>query len=269
MRLGLGSYALAWAVGVPGYPPERPLDAFGFVERAAEYGFGLVQIADNLPLHTLSEDDLGRLRSLARRLSIDVEVGARGIAGGNLERYLGLAQFFGSPLLRVVVDSAGHYPPPAEIVSTVRDVLPRFERAGVVLAIENHDRFKARDLLGIIENLDSPSVGVCLDTANSFGALEGPEVVVATLAPHIVNLHLKDFTVRREDHNLGFRVVGAPAGGGDLDIPWLLDALRGAGREIDAILELWPSPERNVGETIKKEAAWLEQSQRYLEGLVA
>ena len=268
MRFGLGSYALAWAVGVPGYPPEEPLDAFGFVQHAAEHGFGLVQIADNLPLHALSEDDLRRLRGLTRRLGVDVEVGTRGVQNGNLKRYLGLAQFFGSPLLRVVVDSEGHHPGPGEVVSTVREVLPRFERAGVVLAIENHDRFKARDLLGIVESLDSPFVGVCLDTVNSFGALEGPEVIVKTLAPYVVNLHIKDFKVRREDHNMGFRIVGAPAGQGNLDIPWLVDALRTTGRGTDAVLELLPSPEHSVGETIRKEAAWLEQSQRYLEGLV-
>ena len=33
------------------------------------------------------------------------------------------------------------------------------------------------------------------------GALEGPDVVVDTLAPHVVNLHVKDFdVVRFEPH---------------------------------------------------------------------
>ncbi len=268
MRLGLGSYALAWAIGVPGHEPERPLDVFGFLERAAELGFDLVQIADNLPLHRLSEDDLGQLKSLARRLSIDIEVGMRGLTGGNLEHYLELAQFFASPLLRVVVDSEGHHPNLDEVVSTVREVLPQFEKSGVTLAVENHDRFKARDLLGIIEALDSPFVGVCLDTVNSFGALEGPEVVVKTLAPFVVNLHIKDFEVRREHHNMGFRIAGTPAGRGSLNIPWLVKTLETKAREANAILELWPSPERSVSETVEKESEWLKQSQRYLKGLL-
>ena len=268
MKLGLGSYALAWAIGVPGYEPEQPLDVFGFIQRAAEYGFELVQIADNLPLHALSEDDLGRLKRLAQGLGVAIEVGTRGIAKGNLARYLELAQFFESPLLRVVVDADGHHPSPDEVVSIVREVLPLFEKAGVTLAIENHDRFRASDLLGIVTTLDSSLVGICLDTVNSFGALEGPEVVVTMLAPYVVNLHIKDFVIRREGYNMGFRIAGTPAGQGDLDIPWLLDALGRKKAKVNAILELWPAPEASVGETIRKEAAWLKQSRHYLKKLL-
>ena len=97
MKLGLGSYALAWAIGVPGYEPEQPLDVFGFIQRAAEYGFELVQIADNLPLHALSEDDLGRLKRLAQGLGVAIEVGTRGIAKGNLARTNFLAVQLGKP----------------------------------------------------------------------------------------------------------------------------------------------------------------------------
>lgn len=268
VKVGLGSYALAWAIGVPGYEPDQPLDVFGFVRVAAEHGFSLVQIADNLPLHTLSEDDLERLRTLTKDLGLEVEVGTRGIENGNLERYLNLASFFASPILRVVVDSDTHHPEPDEVVETVQDVLPAFVEAGVTLAIENHDRFKAKDLLGIMERLNSPRVGICLDTVNSFGALEGPEVALSTLGPHVVNLHIKDFAVRREGHNMGFRIFGTPAGEGSLDIPWLISTLKGMGREFAAILELWPPPENSPEETIVKELAWLKRSKRNLDELV-
>ena len=267
MKIGLGSYALAWAIGAPGYPPEHPMDSFGFIDCAAKHGFKLVQIADNLPLHELSEGELERLKNLTQSLDIEVEVGTRGIANGNLERYLALAQFFNSPLLRVVVDSDGHHPDPNEVSQIVAKVLPKFEAAGVTLAIENHDRFKARDLLKILETLDSAHVGICLDTVNSFGALEGPEVVTKTLAPHVVNVHIKDFDIRREAHNMGFRIFGTPAGQGVLDIPWLVESLDMKGRKINAILELWPAPEENLERTIAKEAQWLAQSVQVLQAL--
>ena len=35
MRLGLGSYACAWAIGVPGHVPLMPLSATGLFERQA------------------------------------------------------------------------------------------------------------------------------------------------------------------------------------------------------------------------------------------
>jgi hypothetical protein len=37
-RLGVGSFAFAWAIGVPGHAPAHPMDAFAFLDRAAELG---------------------------------------------------------------------------------------------------------------------------------------------------------------------------------------------------------------------------------------
>src|SRR5215213_2972456 len=106
-RLGLGSYACAWAIGVAGYEaPETPMDAFGLVRFAAELGLKLVQIADNLPLEALSEAQRQRLRDEAERHNVAVEVGTRGIQTELLRRYIDMAGYFSSPILRVVVDSA-------------------------------------------------------------------------------------------------------------------------------------------------------------------
>jgi sugar phosphate isomerase/epimerase len=167
-----------------------------------------VQIADNLPLTRMAEAELVRLETHLRTLNLDVELGARGIQGGHLERHLELCHRFGATLLRVVVDGPDHHPSPAEVMQTLEDALPLFEAAGVTLAIENHDRFSARTLADMVTALESPYVGVCLDTVNSFGALEGPGVVTQTLGPFVVNVHVKDFVVRRADHNMGFAITG-------------------------------------------------------------
>ena len=111
--------------------------------------------------------------------------------------------------------------------------LERTAGSKVALGIENHDRFTAQALAGMVQAAESPLVGICLDTVNSFGALEGPRVVVGTLAPWTVSLHIKDFAIRRVGHAMGFVVEGTPAGQGRLDVPWLLEALARA-RSIDA-----------------------------------
>ncbi len=264
-RLGIGSYALAWSIGVEGYPASaEPLGAFGFVKYAHSLGVSLVQMADNLPLDQLTETDRNRLALEAKQLGVSVEVGTRGIDPTHLRNYLQIATRFESPILRVVVDTKNDHPEPAAIVETIRALLPEFEQARVTLAIENHDRFTASTLASIIQQIDSPWVGVCLDTVNSFGSLEGPRVVVATLAPYVVNLHVKDFMISRLDHNMGFHITGTPAGQGMLDVPWLLQALRDQGGDFNAILELWPSPESNSAATLAKEQAWVEQSIDYL-----
>lgn len=268
-RLGLSSYAAAWQIGIPGFEqPEHPLDAFGLLRLADELRLKRVQIADNMPLDALDAGALERLREDARARGIAVEVGTRGIAADYLRRYIDIAAYFASPILRVVVDTAAHHPAPEEVVTLIRAVLPDLQAHGVTLAVENHDRFKSRTLADIIEAIDSPQVGICLDTVNSFGALEGTDVVVASLGAYVVNLHIKPFTVRRMAHNLGFEVIGTPADEGMLDVAWLLDTLHGYNRPLDAILELWTPPETRLSDTIAKENAWIRQSVAYLRTLM-
>ncbi|MCU0512148.1 MAG: sugar phosphate isomerase/epimerase [Anaerolineae bacterium] len=267
--LGLGSYGVAWSIGVPGYEiPPAPLDAFGLLRLTHDLGLRCVQFADNLPLHALSDIDRAALRRQADHLGIRIEAGTRGLQPEHLTQYLALAQFFGSPILRVVVDTREHHPAPEDVVALLRPRLPDLAAAGITLAIENHDRFAAQTLADIITALDDPHVGVCLDTVNSFGSLEGPAVVVATLGRFVVNLHVKEFLIRRMEHNMGFVITGAPAGQGMLNVPWLLAALRGSGRSFNAIIETWLSPEPAMAATVAREQAYVRQSVDYLRTLI-
>ncbi len=268
MRLGISSYTYTWAVGVPGYPPPRPMTVMDLVEQAAKLGVSVVQIADNLPLDRLSPSGLNALRQRATELEISIEVGTRGIAPDHLHTYLQLAQCLQSPILRVVVDTADHHPSEREVAETISLLIPAFGQAGVCLAIENHDRFGVNALVRILERLGSAHVGICLDTANSLSALEGPRAVVEALGPWTVNLHVKDIVVRRASHSMGFIIEGRPVGRGQLDVPWLLQRLRGMGRDPNAILELWTPPEEMVLETMAKEAAWAATSVEYLRRLI-
>jgi len=268
MRLGLGSYTYTWAVGVPGQLPDTPLTAQGLLDKAASLGVHVVQYADNLPLHKLSADELDNLERCADQYGISIEVGTRGIGAEHLRTYLQLAQRFHSPFLRIVIDTADHHPEPDEVVRALRPLMTEFEQAGVCLAIENHDRFRATVLRQMIEQIDSPFIGICLDTVNSFGALEGPDIVLDALGPYTVNLHVKDFSIRRVSHTMGFVVEGEPAGQGRLNVPWLLDTLRQQGRDPNAILELWTPPESTIAATVAKEDDWAKTSIRYLRALI-
>lgn len=267
MRLGISSYTYTWAVGVAGYQPEQPMTACGILQRAAQLGVKVVQIADNLPLGRLAEHELVELDHTAQELHISLEVGTCGIAPAHLLRYLAIARHLASPILRVVVDTPEHQPSAAEIVAWLRPLETEFTSAGVTLAIENHDRFRAEELRALVTELGS-WVGICLDTVNSFGTLQGPESVVAALGPQTVNLHIKDFIIQRARHKMGFSIEGCSAGQGRLDIPWLLRSLTTMGRNPNAILELWTPPEPNLAATLSKEQRWAEESVHYLRSLL-
>jgi sugar phosphate isomerase/epimerase len=264
MQLGISSYTYPWSIGVPGYLPPQRMSALDLLERAQKLGASGVQIADNLPLGSLPESELRQLETRAAELGLWIEVGTRGIQPEHLHAYLALAKRFRSPILRVVIDTSDHHPAPQEAVELLRPLRLEFERAGVTLAIENHDRFPAAALADMVRALGTNWTGICLDIVNSFGAMEGPELVVNMLAPLTVNLHLKDFTIYRPAHNLGFRVEGRPAGQGRMGIPWLLARLREEGRAFNAILELWTPPGATIEQTLAREEQWARESMAYL-----
>src|SRR5436305_13291592 len=100
MILGLSSYTFGWAVGVPGYAPAQPLDEHGLLDRCREHGIKLLQIGDNLPLHTFEDTRLDRLAARAAREGVDLEVGARRLTLGNIETYAVIARRLGAKLIR-------------------------------------------------------------------------------------------------------------------------------------------------------------------------
>lgn len=268
MRLGIGSYAYAWSIGVPGHPLANPMSVFDLLAEAERLGVRLVQVCDNLPLTRLTAGELDDFERRVAAAGIAVEVGMRGLQPDNVRAHLRLAQRFRSPFVRIVTDSVDDQPSPEQVVARLRAFVPEFQAAGVKLALENHDRFKAATLAWIIEQVGREHAGICLDTVNSFGALEGPEVVVRTLAPYTLNLHVKDFSIQRVDSQMGFIVTGRPAGEGRLDLPWLLEQLRAAGRDVNAILETWPPLGPTLDETIACERAWVETGVHHLRKLI-
>lgn len=253
MKLGLGSYTYTWACGVPGHLPPQPLTAFDLCQRAKELGAEVVQLCENVPW---PREDWSRLADQG----VDIEIGTRGLLGPYLADAYEAAEFFGSSFVRLVMDRDGHEPSYDEAVRLLKPWAERARASGIRVALENHDRFPVAELVRLVEELGTDAVGVTLDTVNSFGALEGPEVVIEALAPYTLSLHVKDFTIRRVPSQMGFVIEGCAVGKGRLDVPFVLDRLRAAGRQPNAIVELWTPLAATLEETLEREAAWARES---------
>ena len=265
MRLGISSWTYPWAIGVKGFsPPPKRLTLEDLLERASALKVGVVQIADNLPLHAMDDGELSAARDQAAGLGLKIEIGTRGVEPGHLFRYLDLAVRFDAVLLRTLTHTAESKPSLEQAEKWIRAVLPEFEAAGVTLGLENYEKHSCRELAALVCRLESRQVGICLDTVNSLGALETPERVVEMLGPLVVNLHIKDFVIERVPEMMGFRVRGAPAGEGMLDIPWLLEQTTLRDANLSAILEQWPPLRDSVEVTVAMEREWAEQGVRYL-----
>ncbi|HEY0866468.1 MAG TPA: TIM barrel protein [Fimbriimonas sp.] len=257
MRLGIGSYSLAWNIRAGFVTHENLLD------EAVRLGVQSVQYCDNLSLSELPPEDLERLCARAAAEGVVVEPGTRGVDRRELIRLAAIARSSGCGFVRIVLDRGDDRPEPNELVQALR--FWRDEVPDTILAIENHDRFPARTFAELVERLGPDRYGVCLDTANSLGCLEGTEHVVRTLAPYTVNLHVKDIRIQRVWHNMGFTVTGTSAGQGQIDIPWLIGQVQATAES--ATVEVWAEQKTQEVLPVEEERRMLGESVAYLRSL--
>ncbi len=264
MRLGISSYTYGWAIGgIDDQPPTGAPGALDLIDRAVAMGVNVLQLANNLPVHTWEPASVRKIADKALHAGIALELGTAGCGPDHLRRFIGIASVLGSSILRVVPDLAEDHPSESHVIKRFNAVCGDLEAAHVKLAVENHDRFDTHALCRIVHAC-RPHVGICLDTVNSFGAMEGPEIVIERLGPLAINLHIKDFAVSRVPYLQGFVIEGRPAGAGMLNVPQILNTLGRFGHDCNAIAELWVPPEPTLAATIEKEAAWAERSVRAL-----
>jgi sugar phosphate isomerase/epimerase len=267
MELGLSTYTYTWAFGVPGHIPPASMTLNQLIDKANSFDLKVIQIADNSPLHLLSATDLETLSNYANRNNIRLETGTRGLNFEKVKTYLSIAKILKSDILRIVIDEQGYEPELNEVIKVLKSIIPLLKESGVRLAIENHDRFKSAEFVLMISETDHEFIGICLDSVNSLGAAEGIDEVIKNLAPFTINLHLKEFSIKRVSHKMGFVIEGLPAGQGMLNIPSLLQAIEKAGKCRSAILELWTPPADSIEETIRREDDWANQSVYFLKDL--
>ena len=234
---GLGSYAFRWSVGHKDRRPEVPMTAMEILDIAAAHGLGVVQYADNLPLHTLTEDELGALASAARDKGIALELGTQSFDADMVRRYIDIGERIGADILRVALDAPDAKRPIQELAAEFTQLLPALRAAGIRLAIENHFNFPSRRVVQLLKEVGDEQVGVCLDVANSICAGEWPMETVGILAPHTINLHLKDYVIQPDPYGVGFSIHGTPLGTGRTDIDAVLDAV--GRRDMSVIYEHW------------------------------
>ncbi len=264
MRLGISSFTFPWAIG--GIDNDHPISmtAFELLDKARELDADVLQIADNLPIGHLSNDELKKLRAAADDLGIALEVGTRGIATANIARFLEIAVILGSPILRIVIDTKDHEPTMDEINSLLAPFADQFRNLNIKLAIENHDRLTCAQFNEIIDRLGDDWIGICLDTVNSLGAVEAPNTVVPALAPRAINVHMKDFEIVRSNGQMGFTVQGTALGQGRLDVQGVIAAVGGSKRDITSVIELWTPRQSSYEQTVALEEIWALQSVKYL-----
>jgi len=239
MRLGLHTYSLylhgigqAWA----GFklPWERQLSTFELFDLGLELGLDGFHLDDgvleNLEASYLAEVGAAAAeKGLYLEYNLSLDLGNFGIGiqhdlGAGLET----ARAMGADVVKVGMEiprprpRAGSRFHPAvrpyleETAHRLKTAAPLAASYGIRLALENHCDSFSEEILWVLEQVDHPFVGACIDTVNAWHVAEDPMKAIENLAPVAFTNHFRDDRVEfRRD---GFRVRGVAVGDGDIDM---------------------------------------------------
>lgn len=261
MTLGLSTYAFVWRRH-PDNP--SPISLEDMLDSAVELGCGVFQVCDYWLLEEADPDFLIRLAAAAAERGLELELGTRGVEEEHLSRFLEMARAVGARLVRSMLSSPRGTPSIEAAIESLRAIMPAYETARVTLGLETYEQFSTDEVLQVIDAVGSPALGVCLDPGNSVARLEFPEEVVAKTAPHVVNLHVKDFAFARKEGMIGFTFAGAPLGEGQLDYDGMVDAVDAHQRQVNQVVEHWLTRQGTLEDTCLAEEVWVRDSVAYL-----
>ena len=269
-RIGISSFAYCFACGSrPFTKPQHIMTTHDLIDKAVTLGAAVVQFGDNMPLEVYSDEELEQIRIYAEKCGIELEAGMRKATSERLSDYIRITHKIGGHVLRVITDGIGFTPDLNDVCRILVSVIPQLEESGVVLGIENHDRFSEREYAELIETLNHPQVGLTIDTVNSLSHEESLDEVLKYMAPYCVCLHMKDYVIRRYNGGGGLKITGASLGTGRMDIRRCYEECRvKSDRNFNIILESWMEPCETLEETLSIEDEWAIRGVSYLKTII-
>lgn len=237
MKLGLHTYTLhLWGLGEnwANYNEPRPkeMTLMELIDNAVKWGLDGLHITgcdletkDDKRLEEVKEAMQKRDLYVEYNFSLDSEFDTR--INDSVEDGVLIAHKLGADLAKISLDIrrptplyGSRFHPQVmrqlvDIYEEVKAALPLVEEKGVKLALENHTETYADEVLWLIDQIDHPMVGACLDTVNSMCVLEDPVDAVEKLAPYAFCIHFCDHKLTRDE--FGLRFHGVALGDGDID----------------------------------------------------
>jgi sugar phosphate isomerase/epimerase len=153
-----------------------------------------------------------------------------------MEQGIAIAEKIGSDIGKISMDI--HRPHPVCGSAFHPEVIPQLERvarlaiaaapvaqsAGVRLCLENHTEAFSDEVIWVIQRVNHPFVGACVDTNNSLMVGEDPLSAVRKLAPLAFTNHFSDHRIVFDQY--GCRITGVATGTGDVPMREAYRAIR-------------------------------------------
>ena len=218
-----GGFELGW---------EPVWDIFGLLEEARKLGLDGLHVTD-VDLGATSDRHLRSVRRRADEIGLYLEYNFSLDASAydnrlthTLEEGIAIAEKIGSDIGKVSMDIARPRPvcgsafhplviPRLEAIARRAEAAaPVAQRAGVRLCFENHTQAFSDEVLWLVQRVNHPYVGACVDTNNSLMVGEDPLTAIRKLAPVSFTNHFSDHRIVFDQY--GCRITGVAAGTGDV-----------------------------------------------------
>jgi 3-oxoisoapionate decarboxylase len=244
---GLNPYGLTYHLGLQGKgtpranPDGKGLE--GFIAIATDLEAEVLEIFDPW-LAELSDQQLTDLRKRLSDLGMTPVISAGLNMMGPIESALRSARLLDAKVIRLGLSPVLEGSRNAwgekwtALQTTIHEGLAKYApmalAQGRILAIENHQDFGSAELVAFCEQY-GPSMGITLDTGNTFPVGEAPMDFVKRVAPLVRHVHLKDYRVQFTDE--GYRLVRCVIGDGAVPLRAILDEIGKHHLHINAVLE--------------------------------
>jgi sugar phosphate isomerase/epimerase len=257
MKVGIDSYCYHRFFGEV-YPqqvvPDRRMTLEDFLDRAKQLGVDGVSIES---CFVPRKDDPQYLASIRARLDdygfdrVWAWGHPDGLEGGkNQAEYQAMlgavrhAEQIGAKVMRVVGSSLmfrfeNHQDQIRRLVGMFKEAVKVARDHHVKMAIENHIDFTGAEILQLLEEVDSPYLGLNFDTGNFARLLDDPVKAMEKLARYTLATHIKDLKINRQasvDDWYFFSTT--PVGDGFIDNLALARLLKRAGYQGFLAMEL-------------------------------
>lgn len=258
--------------------PGTRMSVWDFLRRARKHGVEGVSL-ESCFLPPIDDHFLDKLRDTLDEYGFErvwawghpngLRSGTDRAAAKDLVQHLAHAARIGARAMRIAGGSRRTRPASwalhkRQLGGMLKKLVHAAEKHGVVLAIENHIDMLADEILDLVTTVNSPWLGICLDTGNNLRMFEDPLVVAEKLAPLTKATHLKDIGVRPGNPRDYSFWPSVPIGEGLVDIAKVIEFLRQArydgllAIEVDFLRPDFGDEDRAVSQSVKRLRALLK-----------
>ncbi len=251
MRIGLSVYGTTFRMGIDPTSERPTITPMQLMDTAIDTGLDGVE----LPASLMQGEDASSVAHYAEERGLFITLETEGYDPNKLAGAIDLGVRLGAGTIRTMVGGAklgGDRRPLAgrwqsflqEVLTGLREATAIAERAGVNLAVENHQDLASEELLWLCESIGSQKFGITLDTGSTLATAEEPVDFARRVAPYVKNVHLKDYQVYMCDE--GYCLVRCSLGQGVVDFPALFNIFSEACPHVSMSIELGALQARHV-----------------------